>query len=390
MFLEKIDRLILGYRRIKARTEDLAEITSRLLRAGIKLSTDNHCEILVKDRDEKRVKNIISEFDIELGETEGLYGHYKKIRHKTAILIGLLISLILFIISENTVWDVRIDGNSSLPDAYYVDLLRTSGLSVGDSWFFLDRSIVETNALNSSDEVAWLNINRRGAVAYVTVVESQSADDKVLSPKPKYSNLVATEDCVIEEITVTRGRAMVKPGDVVSRGDVLILGIAPDEAGAYLLCAEGEVVGRINRRISVEVGRESNLSEPDTRRLISLNIKLFKFCGNIFKSYGNLDAECDIIEEVTAFSLPGGKRLPVSFIATYAQNKRQILTYRTDEQLLSLAMNILRTDTALALRSADLISIRTSGEFTDLGYRAYNDLVFTTDVGISMPIEVGD
>ena len=49
------------------------------------------------------------------------------------------------------------------------------------------------------------------------------------SKKFIHSNIVASVDCVIDEVTVVKGVSLVKPGDVVKKGDLLISGVTMDE-----------------------------------------------------------------------------------------------------------------------------------------------------------------
>ena len=112
-------------------------------------------------------------------------------------------------------WDIRIEGC----DESYSDEIRKEltacGFSVGSSWSETDLGELEIEFLSKSQNVSWLNINRRGTVAYVTVLEKQVHEEE---KKEGYSNIIAECDAIIEEITVIHGVASVKVGDSVKKG----------------------------------------------------------------------------------------------------------------------------------------------------------------------------
>ena len=125
-----------------------------------------------------------------------------------------------------------------------------------------------------STAVAWLNINRRGTVAYVTVLEKEVHGQEV---KEGYSNVVAACDAVIEEISVVRGVACVKVGDSVKKGDLLISGVLPEEQGGGFCYAEGEIFGRVSESISVSVDEYKIKKTEKNSEIAHLDIKIFGF-----------------------------------------------------------------------------------------------------------------
>ena len=164
----------------------------------------------------------------------------------------------------------------------------------------------------STDGLSWININRRGSVAYIKVMEKENNENLPTEEDMKYCNIVAEKDCVSEEITVTRGRALVKVGDAVKKGEISVLGIGPDETGGKFCAAEATVIGRVNESVKAYIDRKNEIKSYDEGKLCAFSINLFKNSINIFKKYGNLTKECAIIEDEIEYTLPGGKNLPFS------------------------------------------------------------------------------
>ena len=253
----KIDAFVFGYRKLKINPESLSTVTEILLRAAISSSINNDGTITVRERDFEKTKKILSgRVDFTYSVPLGLVGFVRRIRNRWSIVIALMISVLITYLSSEIVWDVRVEGNDKLTDSEITIGLSDLGFGIGDVWRVKNLSEIETAYLNSNDSISWININRRGMVAYVRVIEK---DEQEIVPEKHDgpSNIVSSIDCVIEEITVKQGTAMVKPGDTVKKGDLLVAGFLPEEAGGGFCNADGCIIGRINDSVSVEIERNS-------------------------------------------------------------------------------------------------------------------------------------
>ena len=384
----RIDCLIFGYRRISVSPDDLSLASSILIRASVPSRIGYEGDLIVRERDFTKIHALFKgRIDYTYSETLGLYGRYKRLNHKIAYGIALVLSLVIMVASSSLVWDVRIEGNLNIPDSDIALRLEECGMGIGDLWPTIDRSEVELKYLDSDERISWINVNRRGCVAYVTVLEKESVDEA----KPQlyeYANIVASEDCVIEEITVNSGVALVKPGDVVKKGDILIVGAMPEGAGGGFCAAEGRVLGRVSERILVSVDRKYDKTVRKDNRIYSISLNFFKKSLNIFKLYGNLTNKCDIIDTEKTYLLFGRCRLPFSVSISYLPEYSSLEAEYTDEELLSVAASRLDMLTAARLSLSDLLRLRTYGEFTESGYTMWSDIVYLSDVSEQVEFKV--
>ena len=384
----RLDALIFGYRILRIRESELPKFSSRLLRLGIPARLEGGA-FIIRERDIKQVEALLQSIDHEISEPLGVFGKYKKMKCKMAVLLGTMVCFALALLSSNLVWDVRIEGNSEIPASKIVNTLSECGISVGDFWSSIDRSAVETELLRVSPDIAWVNINRRGSVAYVKIVENENKMQDNSEQSAGYSNIVAESDCVIEEITVSSGYPVVKVGDVVKKGDLLISGVLPAELGGGFCKADGVVIGRVSDSVTVSVNSEHIEKSVKKEEIISLNFKIFKFNANIFKKYGNSAEECDIIKEIKTFSFFGKCILPFEILSVYALEYEEEQKIYTPSELVSVAKARLDSATVSKLAGKDLIKIKTTGEFIDGGYRMVNDIVFLANVAQSLPFAAG-
>ena len=375
----RIDTFLFGGKRFRVDKGDVSRVAGRFISLGLTAKFSGDGEFTVPLFRLKKYRSALSGIEYTEEEIKCLPAFAINLSKRRGILAALLIVSVYMIFSSLFVWDVRVSGNEEVPTAAVEEELAAAGLSVGASWRSLSFSEVERSTLEKSEKIGWLNINRRGNVAYVTVKEKtvyEQSDDSGL-----YSNLVASRDCVIEEITVKQGIAHVKAGDTVKAGQLLISGVIPAELGGGFVRAEGEILGSFSEEISVEVPRRESFKSYGEEKLLSVRVKIFKFSINIFKNYRKSNNDCVIIEDVKECTVLGKYRLPFGIYKTYsadvAVNER---TY-SDKELLTVASSRLAKLRIMKLSDSELIKIRTYGEFTDGGYRMASTVSQLKDVG---------
>lgn len=388
--MEKISLYLFGYRRIIVGYENLSAVMSLLLKNRIIARFENNESFVIKESDFERFKKCVGDkFAYEYSDCKGLFGNIKGIKNKGGVYVGVAFSILIMIFSSLLVWDVRIEGNEQISDSKIASELYNQGLKIGAFWPSINRSGIETCLLNDFEEISWININRRGSVAYVSVKEKDAKKEEGKSEIPyKYSNIVAKCDSVIEEITVKRGRAMVKVGDVVKEGDILISGIIESGEEIGFCNAEGTVIGRCVDKIEVYVDRIYTKTTEKKAVLNELNIKIFDLNINIFKKYRNLGKGYDIIKDRWIASAPNGAKFPVFIEKSYVIECEKEEAIYSDSEIVALASRRLRAKTAAKLQNSDLVSVRSCGNFEKEGYRMFSELVYLYDIGVALAFNV--
>ena len=378
--MRDINSLIFGYLDIKVDAGDAARCADLLLAAGIcaKITADGSLRIGARSAESAKAA-LSDKISFSVSEVRGLYGFLLKLRFRVGFLSAVTITLILLLFSSGVVWDVRVEGVDGEACERITDQLAECGLRVGALWNRIDKSSVEVNTLKISDEVAWININRRGSVAYVTVAPKETYDEQV--DPVGYANIVAAFDCVIEEVLVERGVAVVKAGQTVKKGDLLISGVIPSELGGGAVYASGTVRGRYSAVEEVSLsdkGSRKNVGDP---QLVGYAINFFGFSINILQKYSNFNEQCAIIEEKSEFCCLLGKKLPLSLQKSYAAVYSTEEFIYTADELCKEASRLLRERILSLAAGGDLLRATTSGEFFDGGYRMRAELILSGEVG---------
>ncbi len=378
--------LIFGYRELFIDPERVSDAAGILLKLGIVGEISPCGRIIIPLR---RCKDFVSaigeDASVSFGRIGGIPGLLARLKHRSATVCALVILLAVYFVLGNVIWDIRIVGNTSVSENEILSELSEVGVRVGAFWSRLDRNEAETQLLSKSDALSWISINRSGGVACVEVAELVGGKDDAIEDDERIGNIVSDRDCVIEEITVNRGVAAVKVGDVVKEGDILISGVVETEKGTEYCHAGGSVIGVSDGEVCVFGSSVATERILISERTSFAGVKIFGFSLNILKKYGNSDDAYAIIEEKPLVIL--GKTVPISFLRVKQMyyDEREI-RYETDKLVEMVSRDF--SDALLEfLAESDMVGIRTSADFCDDGYKMTGRVIYSTDVGVFAPIE---
>ena len=386
--MARLDEYIFGYRTCKVAPEDSKKLVNVLLRLGICSTVTHSGEFTVREKDSKKFTAYArSRVRFTISRPLGLYGFLEERKERYGVFLALFFLILTFALSARLVWDVRIEGNELLSEYAVESALTDAGFRVGASWSRIDKKRIEASVLSANPEIAWISLSRRGTVAYVRIIESENVGISE-SPAPLYSNIVADRDGVIEEITVSCGEAVVKVGDVVREGDILISGVVDNGSGVYFCRASGQVRAQAVSEIRANAPRDITEKVPLRHRIAQVRVVLFNFSINIFKNYGNCENTCDIIEETREFALFDRYKLPITLRKAYVIEYSDVERTRTDAEMIEAAKRELDARIYASFRNADVIKLKTGGELTDGSYEMWTRVVYVTDICKESAIEI--
>ena len=382
--MARIDGILFGYRifRVNKESEDILINALVFLGISSKIKSDASCEVRLNDAKRLR-EHLKGKIDFSESEVLGIPGLMLKNRKRYATFLGIVISVFCLFYSSGAVWDVRFSECEGIDTLKITEELNTLGLKEGKRWSKLDLGEIETRLLSSSDEVSWVGINRRGTVAYVTL---RNKVDKIDRDNISYCNIVASCDGIVEEISVKRGVASVKKGDLVKRGDLLISGVIPNELGGGLTKAEGTVIVRASKEFYEFVPKINEYKVYTNDKTSSISYEILDFSIKILKNSRNLQPSCDIIEYKKIFYLFGRYKLPIARRVT-VEHSYVTNTYELPPDEIALACGErLRMKVANELAGAEILGIRTYGSFLDEGYEMRARVSYLCDASEVKPI----
>lgn len=166
-----------------------------------------------------RIKKVLqgtNRAQIKIIKKKGLpfLGQYFKQR------MGLLVGFILFVLilssAGSYIWSIEILGNEKVTSEEIASKLFELGVEVGKKAKKLDLKYIENEMLRTSPEFSWLALELSGTKLKVKLVEKLRLEMKE-SP-----HLYASTNGLVEEVITLKGEALVKAGDTVKQGELLI------------------------------------------------------------------------------------------------------------------------------------------------------------------------
>ena len=132
------------------------------------------------------------------------------------------------------VWEINISGNKAVSSEEIMATLANSGLKTGTLRTAHDARKIEWNIMNDNKEIAWATVNIQGCCVNVVVSETRrEAEMKYDDDKPV--NIIAAKYGVIRKMDVFDGQGVVKVGDAVMKGDLLVSATFEDRHGKLTL-----------------------------------------------------------------------------------------------------------------------------------------------------------
>ena len=253
------------------------------------------------------------------------------------LILGAVCGMILVFMSGRVVWDVRVSGNQRLTAAEVTEELSNCGFGVGSSLKNFQAGELENRVLMQSEELSWISIYMDGTVAMVQVLE-QTDRPNATSKNP--ANLVASCDGQIEAIELLRGDCVVKVGQAVRQGDLLVSGIYDGQAaGLRFTRAAGQIFARTERTYRIEIPLETTEKHYLHEKKGEIWINFFQKAIKIFKSTGNEIGKYDIIKKTIKWTLSGGRVVPVGITAVEQRSYVTRAATRTAAEAYVLAQN---------------------------------------------------
>lgn len=183
----------------------------------------------------------------------GLLMLLSKLRMRKVLLYGWIIVLALLIAASRRIWFIDITGCDNVPAAQLLAALNEMGVNVGSLKSSLAVHSLGQRIMAGDERIAWAGASINGVVLNVKIAEADNSAPQKKSNEPQ--SLYAAKDGIITELIVLNGKAMVRPGDAVTKGQELISGIMRnDELGFITAAAEGTAKAKVGYVFTAKVG----------------------------------------------------------------------------------------------------------------------------------------
>ncbi len=338
----------------------------------------------------RRLRRICKDrLELRILERRGLPSFLYRHRKRAGLAIGSLLALLLIAFSQRFLWDIRIHGNEQMTDSEVLAELNACGLTVGRFLPAMEVREMENLVLLHSDRISWISIGFRGTVAEVQIVEHKTPAESPEGRLP--ANLVAASDGQIEVLELYRGNAMVKVGQAVRKGDLLVSGLYDSNLYGYRYTrASGKVLARTEHIFVVEIPlsyEEKQYGEP---KKCDVWLNFFGFSTKILKNSGNLPSTCDIIEEEKNLFPFLEAVVPIWLCRTVCYPYQTIPSTRTPEAALELAYGALEQQLSALSGERTLLQKSITTRLTETSLHLECRILCIEDIAVQVEFEINE
>ena len=174
-------------------------------------------------------------------EKRGLFFLWKKIKKRKGLMIGTVLFFWILTQCSGRIWSIGVEGGflhtrEQIQQVMAQELGIYGGISAGQ----IDCFEIEKKLRLDYNEIGWISVEKRGCKLFVMLNESMMPKEAAKRDTPEH--IVAEQDGIVRKMEVMTGVPMVKVGDEVKKGDILISGILTLE-GDYKELLRKEPVG---------------------------------------------------------------------------------------------------------------------------------------------------
>ena len=287
---------------------------------------------------------------IKIDNKHGLPFVLKKYKKRKIFFLLLLLVLVSIYILSRFIWNIEIDGNTTIDRNEIIQALNDGGLNVGTLKSKVNTEEIINQIRYKRDDIAWIGIELTGTNAIVKIVESEVKPEIVNDSD--YCNIVASKDGIIEKATAQNGTIMVTNGQEVKQGDILIAGYMEGKyTDRYYVNAQGEVKAKVTYTQNEKIYKKETKKEKTGNSENKYAIKINNFKINFYKTLSKYE-NYDTMYTSKKIKLFSNFYLPIEIIKytnyevtnteiTYNEEQaKEEGTKRAEEKLNSLITNV--------------------------------------------------
>ena len=211
--------------------------------------TPEGIESFVSVKDFKALRSVLqgSGAKIHILKKCGMPFKIYKNRKRAGIAAGLAIFLIFLKFMSGFIWIIEVTGNTATSTDEIISAAEKIGIHEGLRRSDTDPKARREKLLLQINTLAWASLNVEGCRLTVNVSEIKNSP----SQKDSASNLKAAADGIITKIDVNSGDCLVKTGDTVKKGDILVSGITERDGGTEFVRSSGSITAVTGRSVTV-------------------------------------------------------------------------------------------------------------------------------------------
>lgn len=267
---------------------------------------------------------------LSINSKKGLPFIMHRYRKRRLLLLLLIPVALIILISSMYIWNVEIIGNDEINKDELINQLKEEGIYSGNRKNKINVKKVIDNIRLKRNDISWMSIDMKGTNIIINIVKAESKPNII--NEDEHCDIVAIKNGVITKITADNGTALVKKGDMVQKGDILIGGYMEGKfTDKRYLHAKGKAYAKVwyTKKAKSYYTREITEQTENKKNRYSININNFKI--NLYKTLPKFE-NYDTINETNKMRIFSNFYLPLQINkTTYIELKKSKVTYGKEE-----------------------------------------------------------
>ena len=274
--------------------------------------------VLIDVKDYLKIKRLNYYSKIRVVKYDGLLNIKKIIKDNMFYISVIFLSFIWMNLLTNYIVDIKIiHSNSGIRRLLKEELDKNNvkRFSLAYSFEELD-NITKKILTDNKNNLEWVSIKKDG-MKYIVRAEERIIKNVEASDKPR--DIVASKDAYITKVISSKGNVLVRQGEYVKKGTVLISGkITLYEDVKGVTSASGSVYGNVWYECTVETPKEISSERLTGRKRYNLNVGNKILLRNKYQNFRQKN-----IREIKIFGLK---------IKFYREEEVEIIKTKTDDE----------------------------------------------------------
>lgn len=274
--------------------------------------------VLIDVKDYLKIKRLNYYSKIRVVKYDGMLNIKKIIKDNMFYISVIFLSFIWMNLLTNYIVDIEIiHSNSGIRRLLKEELDKNNvkRFSLAYSFEELD-NITKKILADNKNNLEWVSIKKDG-MKYIVRAEERIIKSEVVSDKPR--DIVASKDAYITKVISSKGNVLVRQGEYVKKGTVLISGkITLYEDVKGVTSASGSVYGNVWYECTVETPKEISSERLTGRKRYNLNVGNKILLRNKYQNFRQKN-----IREIKIFGLK---------IKFYREEEVEIIKTKTDDE----------------------------------------------------------
>lgn len=179
---------------------------------------------------------------IKITDRKGIAFYLIRARKKITLSGGIILFVLILYYLSTYIWGIDINSDKNIAPYDIRQQLYSIGVKPGIKKSSIDVKTIEEKMNDLNENIMWVKVRMEGSKLVVSVAERKSPPSVVNDTEP--CNLISSKDGQVVRVYTVAGTAVVKQGDIIKKGQLLVKGEQGKEGTITPVHSKGDVIAK--------------------------------------------------------------------------------------------------------------------------------------------------